>query len=324
LDSIEMEHMASGALGPPPTAEMDGMAFFQGRIMPLGDAQVNLGTHALNYGTGCFEGIRAYWNADHEQLYVLKAAEHFQRFHASCSMIRIVCPYSIDDLVETTCELLRAGEFRQDVYIRPMAFKASRVIKLTLKGLRDEIAMLAVAMGNYIEVGGLRAMVSSWVRVSDNAIPARSKLSGSYVNMALAGDDAADKGYDEAILVGSDGHVSEGAGSNLFMVRQGTLITPPVTDDILEGLTRRIVMDLAGELGIPVAERSIDRSELYVADEVFLTGTGAQIAPVTEIDGRRIGAGQTGPVTGRLQESFFRAVRGDDAVHKAWLTPVYR
>ena len=314
----------AGASGPAPTREFDeGTAFFHGRIMPLADAQVSIATHALQYGTGCFEGIRAYWNEERQNLYLLKAAEHYQRFQDSCRMIRISCPHPVADLIDTTRALLRTGGFRQDVYIRPVAFKASRVIKLTLRDLRDDVAIYAVPMGNYIDVGGLRAMVSAWTRVSDNAIPARSKLTGSYVNMALASDDAHEKGYDEAILLGDDGHVSEGAGSNLFMVRRGTLITPPVTADILEGITRSAVMELAEENGIPVAERPIDRTELYVADELFLTGTGAQIAPITEIDGRMVGPGRPGPLVSRLQDAFFRAVRGDDPAHWDWVMPVY-
>ncbi len=299
------------------------MAFFHGRIMPLAEAQVSVATHALQYGTGCFEGIRAYWNEGRQNLYLLKAAEHYERFEDSCRMIRITCPYSVEHLLEATRALLKTGGFRQDVYIRPVAFKASQVIKLTLRDLRDDVAIYAVPMGNYIDVDGLRAMVSAWVRVSDNAIPARSKLTGSYVNMALASDDAHEKGYDEAILLGADGHVSEGAGSNLFMVRRGTLITPPVTADILEGITRSIVMELAKEKGIPVAERPIDRTELYLADEVFLTGTGAQIAPITEIDGRMIGSGCRGPVVERLQDVFFQTVRGDNPDHQDWVMPVY-
>ena len=299
------------------------MAFFHGRIMPLAEAQVSVATHALQYGTGCFEGIRAYWNEGRQNLYLLKAAEHYERFEDSCRMIRITCPYSVEHLLEATRALLKTGGFRQDVYIRPVAFKASQVIKLTLRDLRDDVAIYAVPMGNYIDVDGLRAMVSAWVRVSDNAIPARSKLTGSYVNMALASDDAHEKGYDEAILLGADGHVSEGAGSNLFMVRRGTLITPPVTADILEGITRSIVMELAKEKGIPVAERPIDRTELYLADEVFLTGTGAQIAPITEIDGRMIGCGRRGPVVERLQDVFFQTVRGDNPDHQDWVMPVY-
>ena len=299
------------------------MAFFHGRIMPLAEAQVSVATHALQYGTGCFEGIRAYWNEGRQNLYLLKAAEHYERFEDSCRMIRITCPYSVEHLLEATRALLKTGGFRQDVYIRPVAFKASQVIKLTLRDLRDDVAIYAVPMGNYIDVDGLRAMVSAWVRVSDNAIPARSKLTGSYVNMALASDDAHEKGYDEAILLGADGHVSEGAGSNLFMVRRGTLITPPVTADILEGITRSIVMELAKEKGIPVEERPIDRTELYLADEVFLTGTGAQIAPITEIDGRMIGCGRRGPVVERLQDVFFQTVRGDNPDHQDWVMPVY-
>lgn len=314
----------TGASGPSALTEIDeGMAFFGGRLVPLGEATVSIATHALHYGTGCFEGIRAYWSAPQQELFLLRAADHFRRFEASCRMIRIACPYSVDEFLQHTRDLLRAGEFHRDVYIRPLAFKASRVIKVGLGDLRDEVAILAVPMGNYVDVSGLKVMVSAWERVSDNAMPARSKLTGSYVNIALAVDDARRKGYDEALLMGSDGHLSEGSGANVFVVRGGRLLTPSVTDDILEGITREMVMQLADDAGLTVVERSIDRSELYVADEVFLTGTGAQIAPVVDVDGYRIGSGRMGPITARLQAAFFRAVRGEDRRYADWLTPVW-
>jgi branched-chain amino acid aminotransferase len=321
---VDTDITRPGASGPSPLTEIqEGVAFFGGRIVPLAEATVSVATHALHYGTGCFEGIRAYWNETEQQLYVLRMEDHYRRFLASCGMVRIACPYDVAALEGHTLELLREGAFRQDVYIRPLAFKASRVIKVGLGGLRDELAILAVPMGNYVDVDGLRVMVSAWQRVSDNAIPARSKLTGSYINIALAVDDAREKGYDEALLVSADGHLAEGSGSNVFLVRRGQLITPSVTDDILEGITRDLVLELARDLELPVIERSVDRSELYVADEVFLTGTGAQVAPVTHIDGRAVGDGRVGPVTARLQDAFFRAVRGQDDRYRDWLTPVY-
>jgi len=324
MSQMDVEATGAGANGPSPLNEIEqGVAFFQGRIVPVAEAQVSVATHALHYGTGCFEGIRAYWSARNEQLYVLKMADHYRRFLASCRMIRIDCPYTVEDLERHTLALLRQGGFRQDVYLRPIAFKASKVIKVALSGLRDEVAILAVPMGDYADVRGVRAMVSAWQRISDNAIPARSKLTGSYINIALAVDDAKHKGFDEAILVGADGHVAEGTGSNVFIVRQGRLITPPVTADILEGITRTLIMALAAADGIPVEERAIDRTELYVADEIFLAGTGAQIAPVVDVDDRPVGTGRVGPITARLQEEYFRAVRGEDARYGDWLTPVY-
>lgn len=313
-----------GAEGPSPLREIEtGYAFWKGRIVPLEEATISIATHALHYGTGCFEGIRAYWNAARGQLYVLKMEEHYRRFHRSCSILRIACPYSVEQLGEATLRLLRESGLRQDVYIRPIAFKASRVIKVGLSGLRDEVGIICAPMGDYADIGGIRVQVSAWQRVSDNAIPSRSKTTGSYVNIALAVDDARRNGCDEALLLNGEGHVSEASGANLFILRNGTLVTPPVTEDILEGITRDIVFDLAAEAGVEVAERPVDRTELYVADEMFLTGTGAQIAPVVEVDGRPVGAGEPGPVTRALQEAFFRAVRGEDPQRAAWLTPVY-
>jgi branched-chain amino acid aminotransferase len=314
----------AGASGPSPLSEIEeGVAWFRGRIVPVAEATISVATHALHYGTGCFEGIRAYWNAAENQLYVLRMEDHYRRFLHSCGMIGIACPYDVHQLESLTRELLRAGQYRQDVYIRPLAYKASKVIKVGLSGLRDEMAVLAVPMGNYVDLTGLKVMVSTWRRVNDNAIPARSKLTGGYINIALAVDDAQRKGYDEALLLTTDGHVAEGSGSNVFLVRRGQLVTPSVTDDILEGITRDIVLELARDLGIPTVERSVDRSELYVADEVFLTGTGAQIAPVVEVDDHVVGDGTIGPVTRRLQAAFFQAVRGEDARYRKWLTPVY-
>ena len=315
---------AAGAQGPSPLKELDdGYVYFGGRIVPFAEATVSIATHALHYGTGCFEGIRAYWNADEEQLYALKMSEHYARFLQSCAMVHIDCPHTVEDLTSITRDLLRRNAFRQDVYIRPLGYKASRVIKVGLDGLRDEIAILAAAMGNYVSVDGLRVEVSTWQRTSDNAIPARSKLTGGYVNIALAASGAHRNGCDEALLLNAHGHVSEGSGSNVFIWRRGALSTPPVSDDILEGITRDVVMELAAAEGIPVIERPIDRSELYVADEVFLTGTGAQVAPVTVIDGRPVGTGLIGPVATRLKAAFFRAVRGQDARFREWLTPIY-
>jgi branched-chain amino acid aminotransferase len=315
---------APGAQGPSPLRELDeGYVYFGGRLVPLAEATVSIATHALHYGTGCFEGIRAYWSEADAQLYVLKMPEHYARFLRSCAMVHIACPHTVEELGAITRDLLRRNAFRQDVYIRPLAYKASRVIKVGLEGLRDDFAVMAAPMGDYVSVQGLRVQVSAWQRTSDNAIPARSKLTGGYVNIALAANEAHRNGYDEALLLNPEGHVSEGSGSNVFVWRRGALATPPVSDDILEGITRDLVMQLAAAEGIPVVERPIDRSELYVADEVFLTGTGAQIAPVTVIDGRPVGAGVIGPVSQRLQRAFFRAVRGQDPRFRDWLTPVY-
>ncbi|MCL6454490.1 MAG: branched-chain amino acid transaminase [Alicyclobacillus sp.] len=316
--------VATSAQGPSPKQEIEnGYCFFKGQIVPLADANVNISTHALNYGTGCFEGIRAYWNEEQEQLYIMKGLEHYQRLLKSCKILKIQCPYTAQQLLDYTVEILAKNQYRQNVYIRPLAFKASQVIKVTLSGLRDEVAIFAVPMGDYVKTEGLSAVVSNWQRVSDNIIPSRAKVTGGYINAALANDAATTDGYDEAIMLSTDGQVSEASSANFFIVREGTLVTTPITSDILEGITRRAVLQLADALGIPYEVRAIDRTELYVADEMFLAGTGAQIASITSVDRRPVGDGTTGPITEQLQALYGRAVRGQDERYRDWLTPVY-
>jgi len=314
----------SHAEGPSAHHEIEGgIAFFRGQLMPFKDANVSIATHGLNYGTGCFEGLRAYWNADHEQLYILKAREHYERLLRSAKILKIGVPYTVDELMAWTRAMLVANNFRQDVYIRPLAFKGAAMIKVTLSGVRDEFGIFAVPMGDYVKTEGLKATVSNWVRISDNIIPSRAKVTGAYINAALANDDATLDGYDEAIMLSQDGQVAEASSSNLFIVRQGRLITTPVTSDILEGITRNVVFQMAQDAGYPVDERAIDRTELYIADEVFLCGTGVQLAGVVEIDHRIIGQGGTGPITKALQDRYFRAIRGHEDAYREWLTPVY-
>ncbi len=312
---------------PAPTAEIPevGSAYFEGRFVPFADAKVSIATHALHYGTGVFEGIRAYWHPEQEQLFAFRLVEHFARMERSCRILRIALPAAADELADLAIELLRRNEFRADIYLRPFAYKAARVVKVTLGGLRDGFAMYACPMGGYLPVGGLTASTTSWRRTSDDAIPARGKLTGSYLNTAFAVDEAHERDADEAIFLTRDGHVSEGGGSNLFLVRDGALITPAVTDDILEGITRDTIATLAREsLGLEMVERQIDRTELYLADEVFFCGTGAQVAPCVKIDGRTIGAGVIGPVARAIGERYFAITHGDDPAHPEWRTPVYR
>jgi branched-chain amino acid aminotransferase len=309
----------------PTVAAEEGLAYFGGAIVPMSEATVSVSTHGLNYGTGCFEGIRAYWNAEQEQLYVLKLREHFERFANSRRLLKMQSQESVDELIEITTELLRRQNFRQDVYVRPLSYKSSRTIKLTLSSLEDMVTIFAFPMGNYVDISnGLHVCISSWRRVSGNAIPVRAKTVGAYVNSALAIDEATSAGYDEAIFLTDSGHVSEGSSCNLFLVRRGTFSTPRASDDILEGITRNAVMEMAErELGIQTVERAIDRTELYDADEIFLTGTGVQISPVTRIEGRPIGSGEPGPITMELQRRYLRAARGDDPNYTTWCTPVY-
>ena len=312
--------------GPGPATEIPetGIAYLDGAFVPFGDAKVSIATHALNYGTGVFEGIRAYWNATQEQLFVFRLREHFERMTDSCRIVRIELPGDPGELAAIVVELLQRNAFRGDVYIRPLAYKAGRVVKVALHGIRDGFGIYAFPMGGYLSTGGLAAQTTSWRRISDDAIPARAKVTGAYINTALAVDEASDRGAEEAIFLTASGHVSEGGGSNLYLVRDGTLITPPVTYDILEGITRETILGLARELGYPVVQRSIDRTELFVADEIFFCGTGAQVAPCVTIDRRPVGSGTIGPVATRIGDRYYAIARGDDAAHPEWRTAVYR
>ncbi len=300
-------------------------AFFRGEFVPLRDANINVMTHGFNYGTAVFEGIRAYWNAEEEQLFALELMAHYERICSSARLLMMEVRQTPEELAEITVELLRRDGLREDVYLRPIVYKSSETIGVRLHNLDADITIFGVPFGQYIDTeGGIRAQVSSWRRTDDNAIPARGKITGAYVNGALAKSEAQLNGFDEAIVLTADGHVSEGSAENLFVVKDGALVTPPITDNILEGNTRRRLMEMArDELEWPVIERSIDRTELYTADEVFLCGTGAQISPVIEIDRRTVGNGRPGPITRDLSRRYFDAVRGRTPAHRDWLTPVY-
>jgi branched-chain amino acid aminotransferase len=301
----------------------DDRCYFEGQLRPLSEARVGVMTHAFNYGTCCFEGIRAYWNADEQALNVFRLREHMQRLERSMRTLLIDLNLSVDDLCRLALDVLAANDFSTDVYLRPLAYKATEVIGVRLHDLRDALTIYAVPLGDYIATGGLHVGVSSWRRIDDNAAPARAKLTGIYVNSALAKTEAHLNGYDEAIMLTDDGHVSEGSAENLFMLVGEQLITPPPSDNILLGITRDTIITLArAELGLTVVERSIDRSELYGADELLLCGTGAQIAPVLSVDRRPVGAGEIGPRSARLQQLYDDIVRGRDARYQHWLTPV--
>jgi branched-chain amino acid aminotransferase len=302
-----------------------GWAYHDGAFKPLADAHVSIATHALNYGTGIFEGIRAYWNPEQEQLFVFRLGDHFRRMEDSCRILRIALPGDADELSALVTELLRRNQVRADAYVRPLAYKAARSIKVALTELRSGFGMFTFPLGAYLPTSGLAAKTASWRRISDDALPARGKITGAYVNTALAVDEAHEANAEEAIFLTRDGHVSEGGSSNLFMVRGGELITPPVSDDILEGITRDSLMRLAREkLGLVVHERSIDRTELFIADELFFCGTGAQVAPCVSVDGRRVGDGSIGPLSRALGDLYSAIARGDDERHPEWRTAVYR
>jgi len=280
-------------------------------------------THAFMYGTATFEGIRAYWNAEQGKLYGLKLREHVERLRQSCRIMLMTNVPSVDELTGLIVETIRRNNFREDVYVRPSFYKSTKAIGVRLHHLDNELYIITIPFGNYIDTeAGVRVMSSSWRRNADEALPARGKIVGGYVNMAFQKSEAELNGFDEAIVLTADGHVNEASAANLWMVRDGVAITPPVTDDILEGVTRKAIVELLGNEGIPVEIRSIDRSELYIAEEMFLCGTGVQISPVVEIDHRPIGSGAIGPIGRLVRDRYFDAVRGRLPAYRHWLTEI--
>ena len=304
---------------------MPKYAFFKDKFVPIEEAKASIMTHAFNYGTGVFEGIRAYWNDEEGQLYVFQMAPHYERLHRNCRLFMITLPYSVEELGKITVELLRREGYREDAYVRPLAYKGSEIVGVRLHDLRDDFAMFTVPFGKYIEKEeGANVCISSWRRIEDNAIPARGKIIGSYVNSAFSKTEALLNGFDEAIVLDQDGHVSEGSAENLFIVREGKLVTPPVTADILEGITRALIIRIVPEeLGLQVVERPIDRTELYVAEEAFFCGTGVQVVAIAKVDHRPVGAGKLGPVVKQIRDLYFDIVRGKVEKYRSLCTPVY-
>jgi branched-chain amino acid aminotransferase len=300
-------------------------AFFEGQIVPIEQAKVSVMTHAFNYGTGVFGGLRGYWNADEEQLFVFRPYDHFKRFIQSASLLRMDLPYSVDELVNIVLDLLRAEDFHENCYIRPLAYKASEGIGVRLHDLRDAFTVFSTPFGRYIDnEEGAHVCFSAWRRVDDNAIPARGKISGAYANSALIKTDSVLAGYDDAIVLNEDGHVSEMSAANVFIVRDGVVYTPPVQANTLEGIVRRsLIQLLQDELDIKVVERNIDRTEVYIADEAFMCGTGVQVAAIGKVEHRLIGDGNMGAITGQLRDLFFQVVEGRVKLYRNWLTPVY-
>ena len=300
-------------------------AYFQRQIVPLEEAKISVMTHAFNYGTACFEGIRGNWNAQRGQIYLFRALEHYQRLRKSCKILGIELPYSDDELMDLTVRLVEKCGFEEDVYVRPLAYKSEEKLGVRMHNLTDDFLIFVTPFGPYLDVEkGARCCTSSWRRVDDLGIPARAKVTGIYVNSALAKTEAELNGFDEAIVLTHDGHVSEGSGENIFLVVDGRLVTPPEHDNILVGITRATIVQLAQEeLGLETLERPIDRSELYVADEVFMTGTAAHVTPIIEIDHRPIGNGAAGPISLKLQRLYFAACLGELEQYMDWLTPAY-
>jgi branched-chain amino acid aminotransferase len=300
-------------------------AYFHKQFVPLAEAKIGILTHALHYGTACFEGIRGNWNDGQEQLFLFRVKDHYERMLKGCRILKINIPYSADEMCQLTVKLVEKSGYREDVYIRPLAYKSSEAIGVRLHNLDDDFFIIVATLPAYLDAEkGVRCCTSSWRRVDDTMIPARGKITGIYVNSALAKTEANELGFDEAILLNHDGHVSEGSGENIFLVLGGKLVTPPSSDNILMGITRDTVMQLArNEMGIETVERSIDRSELYVADEVFFTGTAAHVSPILEIDHRRIGNGEIGKVTKELQRLYFEVIKGKNPKYLYWCTPAY-
>lgn len=299
-------------------------AWFQKRIVPLEEARIPVMTHAFLYGTAVFEGIRGNWSDERGEVLLFRVEEHYERLKQSAHIMHVGLPQSAAELTDITTRVVGKCGFREDVYLRPIAYKSGEVIGPKMHDVADDFLLFVLPFGNYLDLdAGIRCQTSTWRRVQDTSIPARAKVNGLYVNSALAKTEAMQNGFDEAIMLNDDGHVSEGSGENLVMARHGRLITPERSDNVLEGITLSSVLQLArDELGLEIIERTIDRTELYIADEVFLTGTAAHVSPVVELDHRNIGSGGVGPVTAQLQKLFFDCIRGRNPKYAQWVTPV--
>jgi len=299
-------------------------AFFEGNIVPLADAKLSIATHGFLYGTSVFGGMRSCWNEEKKKLFVFRPYDHFRRLLQSARMLAMQTSYDEESLIELTLDLLRTDNWQQDIYMRPTFYKADLGIGVKLHDLKDEFCMFVMAFDKYVKNDtNAHVTVSSWRRIDDNVIPARAKVAGAYANSALIKTDANRSGFDEALVLDNNGHVSEGSAMNFFMLRDGVLVTPPITDNILEGITRRSVIELArNELGLTIAERSVDRTELFIAEEMFMTGTAAQIIAVTKVDHRPVGAGVMGPITTRLRNLYEDVLRGKNKKYEHWTVAV--
>lgn len=300
-------------------------AYFEGQIVPYSEAKVGVMNHTLNYGTGAFSGLRAYWNSEHEQLYIFRPKDHFIRFAKSARLLRAELEIVPEKLTDIAIELLRTEGYREDTYIRPLLYNDDEIIGVRLHDLHPKITMFSIPFKRYVERDeAAHVTISSWRRIDDNAIPARGKLTGAYLNSAFIKSTAVLSGFDEALVLTNDGHIVEGSAENVFMVRDGILITPPVFENILEGITRHTIMTLAkNELGIEVIERKIDRTEVTICDEFFMTGTAAQVTAITHVDHQAIGTGTMGPITQEFRHLYDEVVRGEREAYRSWNEPVY-
>ncbi len=304
---------------------MPSYAFFKNQYVPLAEAKISVMTSALHYGTAVFEGIRGNWNNEQKQIYLFRLREHYRRLLNGCQVLRIRLPYTVDDLCRQTVELAQKCGFEEDIYVRPLAYKSSEALGVRLHDIADDYTVFIIPWGRYIDVDTARCTVSSWQCPTDNSIPPQVKIMGHYAGNALAKSDAVESGFDEAIMLSVDGYVAQGSGENIFLMIAGKLITPATYNNILPGITRDSVIKLAkNELGIETIERPVDRSELYLCEECFLTGTAAHVTPVSEIDHRKIGNGGIGEITGKLQKVYAEVIRGDNPKYLDWCTPVYK
>lgn len=300
-------------------------AFFKGNYVPVEEANVNIMNHSFMYGTAVFEGIRAYWSEKQNEMFIFRMPEHFERMHDSMKIMYLQTKHSVDELCQIATELVRKNAPKTDTYIRPCAYKTAHRVGPSLDNNPSDVCMFTVPFGDYFHgAGGLKVQVSNWRRVEDNAIPARAKIVGAYANTSLAKTDALMAGFDECIMLSENGNVSEGSAMNLFMVKHGQLITTTTTENILEGITRSSIVEIAEkEFGWTTIARQVDRSELYTADELFFCGTGAQIAPIIEVDKRPVGDGKPGTMTERIKDAYISICRGENPKYQKWLTPVY-
>jgi branched-chain amino acid aminotransferase len=302
----------------------ESYVFYNGRIVNENEVSISIRSKLVNYGLGCFEGIRAYWDEESQQLYGFKLREHYERLLQSCKALYIDIPYTVSELCDYTVELLKANNYKTTMYIRPLAYKGSEALNPTLLDDDNRLLIYCQPLGNFSGKEELRVAVSSWQRIRDNMLPPRTKATAAYLNSALASLEALRNGYDEALFLTDSGNVCEGPGENLFMVKKGKLLTPPPSDNILEGITRETIMTLAREeLGMEVVERSISRTELYSAQEVFFSGTAMEVTSIVEVDRRIIGTGKQGDVCKKLKNLFFEITAGKNPKYLEYCTPVY-
>ncbi|MCF6284423.1 MAG: branched-chain amino acid transaminase [Candidatus Hydrogenedentes bacterium] len=301
------------------------IAYFEGDFVPVGDARLSVMTHAFNYGTALFEGIRGYYNVEEDNVFIFRLQEHVDRLVRNFNILCMEIPEDAARIEEICLEVARRSALREDVYLRPICYKSELSLGPAVRGVSSALCCYLITLGDYVDTNdGLDVAVSSWRRLSDNAIPTRAKTTGSYINSSLAATEAKQSGFHEAIFLREDGTVAEGSAMNIFVIQEDKLITPPPNADILVGITRNTIMQLAQEqFGLQVVERPIARTELYISDEVFFCGTGAQVAPIRSVDRRLIGNGKPGGITRKLQKIYFDVVQGKVAEYRDWCTPVY-